>query len=138
MAEAIFRHKVSKRTDAGEWIIDSAGTMAAPGFPPTPAVPIVLDEMEIPFEEHSSQPVYKALLEQFQLILAMESTHLRMMQEFYPANSPRIKLLSEMVGDVYGIPDPFGSDLGMYRTLGHQLNELIDRGMESIERLANH
>jgi protein-tyrosine-phosphatase len=137
MAEAIFRHKIAGRLDADEWVIDSAGTRAAPGYSPTPVVPIVLEEMEIPFAGHDSQPVYKALLEQFQLILAMEPIHLRMMEDFYPTSSPRTKLLSEMVGEVYGIPDPFGSDLDVYRTLGYQLVDLIDRGMDSIERLAN-
>jgi protein-tyrosine-phosphatase len=136
MAEAIFRHKISERPDVDDWFIDSAGTKAVHGYSTTPAVPIVLEEMGIPFEGHDSQPVQKELLEQFKLTLAMESNHLRMMHELDPTYSSRIKLMSELVGEVYDIPDPYGSDLRMYRILGYQLIDLLDRGMESIERLA--
>jgi protein-tyrosine-phosphatase len=136
MAEAIFRHKVSQRPDADQWQLGSAGTRAARGYPATPAVPLVLEELGIPFDDHESQPVEKALLGQFNLTLTMESSQLRMLHELDPTHSPRIKLVSEMVGEIFDIPDPYGSDLRMYRILARQLLDLLHHGMDSIERLS--
>lgn len=136
MAEAILRHRISPRVDSDDWTIDSAGIKATPGYPSTPAVPIVLEEMKIPFDGHDSQPADKELVERFNLTLVMERAHLKALQERNPTHGDRIKLLTEMAGETYNIPDPYGSDLRMYRILAQQLLDLIDRGMDSIEKFA--
>ena len=60
MAEAILKHLVSERPDAGDWRIASAGTWARDGAPPAVLSQVVVQDMGLDITAHRSQPVLRS------------------------------------------------------------------------------
>lgn len=141
MAEHLLRHRAE---EAGlELKTASAGLHAYPGDSATREAVEVLEELGIDASSHRSRRVHPYLLEEYDLILAMTSSHKRQLLEMAPELAGRIYLLKEYaeraageqegspsIEKDYEISDPFGQSLAVYRNSRDE----IDRALETILR----
>lgn len=118
------------------WVVDSAGTWAAPGMPVLPEVSLIARRYGIDLARHRSKPVTEAILAAHDLILVMETGHREALQNEFPACDERVYLLSQVVEErTYDIPDLIDS-VETISEVGENLHKLIHTGFAGICRLA--
>lgn len=137
MAEAFFKDMVSGIDPDTHWQIESAGCWARPGNPATYSAIEVLNLRGIDLSEHNSQPVTETLLENFNLILCMESEHKRYIQRNFSSAYEKTYLLTEMIGKSKEIWDPVGMTLEIYNHIADEIIEILDSGFEALSLLAS-
>jgi protein-tyrosine-phosphatase len=137
MAEAILKKLVSKRPDADQWRVESAGTWAINGNPPAFLSQFVMEKMGMDISSHQSQPTSLNLLHNFDLVLTMENEHKKYLMDHYGDLADRIYLLSEMVGEWADIPDPIGGELINYEETAYLLDGILTDGLDKIVQLAH-
>jgi protein-tyrosine-phosphatase len=137
MAEAILKHLVVNRPDAKSWYINSAGTWAHHGVPPTLLSQLVVQSMGEDISNHLSQPVSTQLIKQSDLVLTMERQHKEGLTLQFPEYAGRIYMLSEMVGRVEDVPDPVLGELIDYQATARLLERFLSGGLEKIYQLAS-
>ena len=136
MAEAILKRLVSKRPDATQWRIESAGTWALNGSPAAELSQYVMQSMGMDISSHQSQPVSLDLIQRFDLILTMESNHKEGLIAEFRYDTNRIYMLSEMIGLRKDIPDPIGGQMVDYEETAHLLERILTDGLERIYQKA--
>ncbi len=137
MAEAILKHLVAERPDAGAWQIASAGTWARPGAPPALLSQLVAQGMGVNISSHLSQPVTAGLIQGFDLVLAMEHQQKEGLLLNFPEYAERIFLLSEMVGRIEDVPDPIMGELVDYQAAAKMMERFLSGGLDKITQLAS-
>ncbi len=137
MAEGILRDALSpKLLSATE--ISSAGVGALAGLPASENAVIACEEAGIDIAGHRSRPLTPYLIEESDLILAMEEHHRLAAARSAPHRSGKIRLLSRYAtGDEappLGVPDPIGGDLEEYRETFEKINEYVRQALPRIEQ----
>lgn len=135
MAMGLFRKKVG---DLEGWRIESAGTWTVEGQPAASYTQLVLQRRGIDIQDHRSSPVDRGLLAQYNLILTMESGHKEALKVEFPEFADRVFLLSEMIGDVYSIPDPMGRSIDDFEETAGELEQIFEQGFDNILRYAGN
>ena len=135
MAMGLFQDKVKERLT--DWKIGSAGTWAVEGEPAMSFVQKLLLQKGIDLREHQSAQVTEALLSPYNLILTMERGQKEGLRIEFPALAGRIYLLSEMVGQVFDIPDPVGGPPAEYEATLREIDQLLSKGFDRINQLAD-
>jgi protein-tyrosine-phosphatase len=135
MAMGLFRDKV--KDGPGDWKIGSAGTWAVEGEPAIGFVQKLLLQKGIDIREHRSAQVTIELLNQYNLILTMEKGHKEGLRIEFPEIAGRIYLLSEMVGQIFDIPDPVGGPPAEYDSTLREIVQLLTKGFDRINLLAD-
>ena len=121
----------------GKWRVESAGTWTKPGLPASSIALQIAQRFGLRgLESHVTQEVSQELLDQFDLILVMETNHLEAIgSEFHHVHG-RLMLLSEIVdGIAYNIVDPANPDNDPDE-VASELQMLIQRGGNKILKLA--
>lgn len=136
MAEAIFRHLLAQKKVRSKWRVESAGTWGLDGSGMAEEVKTVLEEMGITPAEHAARTVNKEMLSSFNLILTMEKGQKEALKAEFPELEERVKLLSEMVGEISDIRDPMGKELGEFRRTARKILTILTQGYEQISILA--
>ena len=134
MAMGLFLARLGK--ERGNWRVESAGTWASDGQPAAENTLRVVAEQGVDLREHRSRPINGALLEQFDLILAMEQNQKEALRIEFPGISPRIFLLSEMIGSVYDIKDPMSGDFSDFQNTAEEIEDILEKGFDRIRELA--
>lgn len=135
MAAALFRKKLEHLPKSKKWRVESAGTWGLDGSDMADSVKTVLEEMGITAEEHSARTVDPALLDSFDLIVAMEKDQVEALRIEFPKISGRVYLLSEMIGERFDIQDPIGEPLEEFRKTAKVLSLIMDQGFDKILQL---
>ena len=136
LAAALFSKKLWDEGTSAGWIVESAGTWAAPGQGLPADVRRAARVLRLDLTHHRTRRVDSELLACFDLILVMERGHKEALQVEFPFVRQKVHLLSEVAdGLEYDIPDPVNSELGM-EEIAAQLSGLIERAYEKICRLA--
>jgi protein-tyrosine-phosphatase len=135
MGEAILKQLVAGRLDADEWRIESAGTWALHGSSPAPLSQVVMLARGLDISHHQSQPVTEELIQQFDLVLAMESNHKESLQLVFKDRADRIFMISEVVGQREDISDPIGGELEDYHETADRLENILSQGLDRIIQL---
>jgi len=135
MGEAILKQLVSRRPDADEWRIESAGTWALQGSSPAPLSQLVMQTRGLDISHHQSQPVTDELIQHFDLVLTMESNHKEGLQFVFKDHADRIFMISELVGQREDISDPIGGELEDYDETANRLENLLSDGLDRILQL---
>jgi protein-tyrosine phosphatase len=86
--------------------------------------------------EHRSRLVSRPLLRPFDLILVMEVGQKEAIKVEFPELAARVHLLYEMVGQRRNVSDPIGGTSKDFEDTARELDDLLERGMENIIRLA--
>jgi protein-tyrosine-phosphatase len=135
MAEALMKDHL-KRVDLDEKIVvRSAGTWAENGHPATAFGIKAMANWGLDTSPHMSQSISKELLDQFDLILTMESGHKEAIQIEFPDSTKKVFMLSEMAGEIKNIEDPVGGSLEDYLATANEIDEWIEKGSEQILHL---
>ena len=124
------------KTDASDWLVESAGTWAFNGDPAALNSQLVMAERDIDISSHRSRRVGEELLAEFELILTMEYGHKEALRFEFPEHAHRIFTLSDMVGGGFDIHDPIGSPLVDFQDTADELAALIVEGFEKISELS--
>lgn len=135
VAEAVLRRRLRERGMA-DWTVGSAGTWAVQERGAAQNSVHVLAERGIDISDHRSRMVSREMLDEADLILCMESGHVEALKAEFPEVAHRIHLLSEMVGEGFGISDPYRGPLEEYQQMAVAVTDLIDRGLQRIVDLA--
>ena len=136
MAEGLLKKIVSERADADEWHIESAGAWAYEGNPAAVLSATVMEKKGIDISAHRSKPTSLELLNNFDLVLTMEDEHKKFLTYKYGECANRIYRISEMVGDMFDVPDPIGGGLADYEQIAYLLENILTAGVDKIYELA--
>ena len=138
MAAAILRNYLNRMDPDTSWRVESARTWATPGVPATPQGVQVMAQRGLDTSQHRSRSISKGLLDQFQLILTMESGHKEAIQVEFPDLANRVFLLTEMAGHKVSIKDPIGEPFFKYQSTAREIDEWITRGLPKILENLNY
>ncbi len=136
MAEGILRKRLSSKVGSQAEVV-SAGVAAAAGFPASENSVIACADEGVDISLHRSQPVSRLLLEESDLILAMEDHHADTIKNFAPDLVQNVELLARYGTEdnpAGGIPDPIGGSLDEYRAARDQIRNEIITALPRIER----
>jgi len=137
IAAACFLKQIEGQDVAKKWRVESAGTWAenglgVPGFAARAAESLGLGKLE----DHRTRQVEQDLLDQFDLVVVMETGHKEAICAEFSSVCGRTYLLSEIVDDLpYDIPDP-ASPGGDPAVAGSMIFDLIAKGKDRIIKLA--
>jgi len=101
----------------------SAGSFAMPGARATPQGVEALREMGIDLTRHRSRPLSVELIHQADWIFGMSRSHVQAVRALVPSATEKVQTLNPD-GE---IEDPIGSDVGVYKDLAVQLQNLIEK-----------
>ncbi len=137
LAAACFINCLDQENADDIWRVESAGTWTMPGLPAAPLALKVAERLGLPgLNAHRTRPVDQTLLDQFDLILVMESGHLEAITVEFPSVCGRLNLLSEVADGVpYSILDPADQSSDP-QEVASELQLLIQRGANKISALA--
>jgi protein-tyrosine-phosphatase len=136
MAEAFLKRILAREGLATDYAVRSAGVWAANGRPASPYAIQVMARRGIDISSHRAHSLTQADVEEADLILAMASEHVEVIETLLPQYKPKIHLLSEMAGRHYDIPDPGGGPLYEYLQCADELEDLIGQSYPQILKLA--
>lgn len=122
MAEAILKNKNIEGIE-----VRSAGIYAVSGCSASGLAKVVLDENNVP-HDHQSNSLTKANVDWATIILTMTASHKETITQNFPGFSDKIYTLKEFggEGENWDVMDPFGGDLGTYRTTYEELKKFIE------------
>lgn len=93
-------------------------------------------EIGLDLSEHRSQPIDDVALENYQLIVTMESGHREAISIEYPQVAPRVTQISQLAHSMdYDVADPIGQPLSAYRSTVKQLEQLMVLATPKIVKL---
>lgn len=137
LSAALFKHCLKQESDAQAWSVGSAGTWAESDRVVIPPTKSVADHLNLDLSAHKSRPIDRNLLSQYDLVLVMESNQREALLVEFPEMQDRLFLLSEVsTGRAYNIPDPHVQPGDTFQDVASELQDLIDKGYQSIRDLA--
>jgi protein-tyrosine-phosphatase len=92
-------------------------------------------ERGIDLSSHLARPVTLEMVTEADLVLVMTQNHAEAVKMAFPDQAHKVYLLSEMIGRVYDIHDPYGSPRIEYTHTAKELENLIDSGYARIVAL---
>jgi len=136
MAAVMLQARLARDPRRRDWEAASAGLWTEEGLPASPPAVEVMAERGYCLDHHRSRPVTRELVEEADLVLGMTPHHVEALRLAFPHLADRIYLLAEMVGGSYGVEDPYGRPIGVYRAVADELERLIEEGYGRIVSLA--
>lgn len=139
MAEGILRHLVRREGHSGEFVVESAGTHAAPGAPVSASSVEVSGEHGIDIRGHVARPLGRRMVDRTDLILAMEPEHAEFLRMAYPEAGGKCFVLTSYCqpeGDPLGVPDPIGLGIEAYRETYDRIDGALRAALPRILALA--
>lgn len=134
VAEALLKQKLQDRGEG--WTVSSAGTLGINGWPPAPSSATMMAIRGIDITGYTSTAISVELLNESDLTLCMEDSHVEYLHNFYPPAASRILLLTEMVGEKRNIADPYGGPIQEFEHMVNEVEDILDRGLDRILELA--
>jgi protein-tyrosine-phosphatase len=137
MAEGILR-RILKEKGFKQIFVKSAGTLAPVGLKPTDYALITTTERGIDISQHVSQVLTEQMVDESDLVLVMEYSHLKFIQGLAPRSKKKVLLLKEFGKNSRKgeIADPIGFDLEFYRKCFNDLEDEIHRILPDILKMA--
>ncbi len=137
MAAALLLVRLQQyRQDWRKWRIELAGTWAVRGQHAPQEAQQAMARRGLDISGHRSREVTADILEQFNLILTMESGQKEALQFEFPTLANRIFMLSEISGVQVSVRDPMGELARVYEAAADQIDRLLMRGMDRLIHLA--
>jgi protein-tyrosine-phosphatase len=133
MAEGLARHLARERGLVASF--SSAGVMARNGLPPSEHGVAVLAERGIDISSIRSRPLSGKLIDEADLIIALEEEHRLAVRDFPEAAGKTVKLLSEWAGEPElgpGVDDPIGGERSEYESTAEEIEAYIKRALERL------
>ena len=125
MAEAIARIEAERLGISDQVTADSCGLAAYPDDPAAPNAVAAIAELGGSLEDHRAKPASAELAAQADKIVCMSPSHARAICSALPELAERVTVFDPP------IPDPYGSDLAVYRRTAAALQSAITTLLES-------
>ena len=133
MAEGLARSIAASMKFAIEF--SSAGVMTRDGLPASEHGVAELRDRGVDISAHRSRTLRSRILEQADLVVAMEEEHRLAIREFPAAAMRPVLLLSEWAGDDApgaGVEDPIGGSRQAYHVSAEIIESYIKRALEAL------
>ncbi len=130
IAEALFRHMVSKEEELSDLEVLSAGLAAPVGMPAAENARKILEKEGIDLSCHRSASLEKGIVGRADLILVMTELHRKQLVSLYPEAEAKTFTLKEYVGFTGENPDledPYCGDLTIYRQAVEEIRDSITK-----------
>jgi len=134
MAEGLLRKLLAEKLGCKEpelaargYFVESAGTSAYRGGPPSPAAVKALEAWGIDISGHQSQPLTIELINRADYILAMTAGHATIVGAMAANAADRVRML-----DDEDIDDPIGSDDAVYRQCAARIEKALRNRLKEI------
>jgi protein-tyrosine-phosphatase len=135
MAEGLLRARLARDEARRGWLVGSAGVWTVDGRPASANGIREMARRGIDLGGHHSRSVTRELMSEADLVLAMTRGHAEALTAAFPEYGAKVYLLSEMVGQMYDIADPYGGTRFEYAHTARQLERLIEDSYERIVAL---
>lgn len=135
VGEALLREKC-QTMGLLDWTVSSTGTWAEEGHRASQFSIILMEERGLDIHHHCSQPVTEPLMQQSDLVLCLETTHLKALQQAFPLHRAKIHTIRQMVGQRGSVRDPYGGSRRQYERMVAELEQLVEEGFPRIQTLA--
>ena len=134
VGEAVIRIRLAEKglTESTGWTVESAGTWANNPRRPSRYSCDLMAERNLDITQRIAQMVDAPMIAKADLVLCMESGHVEALQVEFPEHRDKIKYFSEIAGSKYSISDPYGKPKDEYVMMVRELDQLLDKGMETI------
>ena len=133
MAEAIFRDIVNKKCQtAGKWTIQSAGTWTKSAFPAAERSIQVMKKRGLDITTHRSKSISNIWMEDFDLVLTMETGQKEALHVEFPGLSHKVFLISEMINSTMDINDPMGKSTRDFEETAVLIENILTEGFPRI------
>ena len=135
MAEGLLRARLARDEARRDWQVGSFGVWTVDG---RPASAYAVEEMArrgIDLRDHRSRNVTREMVAEADLVLVMTRQHAEAVGAAFPEYAHKVHLLSEMVGQMRDIHDPYGGTRAEYAHTARELEQLIEDGYERIVAL---
>ena len=107
----------------------SAGLFTTDGLPASKNAVIAAGELGADISAHRSRQLTAEILDEIKYLVCMTGAHYDRLVEQYPQHEDKIFTLART-----DISDPFGGDLTVYRHAAQQIDEAVDRLIDSLEK----
>ena len=134
MAEGLMKALVKGMGE--DWRIESAGVWAMNKSPAAENTLKVLLERGVDLSSHISRQITLEMVEEFNLILTMESNHLEALRAAFPEHAGKVFKMNEMVGRKGDVVDPIGFPPVVFEQTAREIEAILTGGFERISRLA--
>jgi protein-tyrosine-phosphatase len=131
MAEGLARHRAGQL--GLEMMFSSAGVVGQAGHPASRNGVQVLRDRGIDIGDHGARRLTGRIIEESDLLVALEEEHRLAIQEFPEAALKPVLLLSEWAGEPHigpGVDDPIGCDIERYEETATEIANYIQRALE--------
>ena len=124
LAEMLLKNEIMQNRIEGVDVA-SAGVHA---YDDSPADPIMIDflsERNIPVDQHGSRTITKEMIDWADLILVMEKSHSKYIENLHPEAKDKMELISKYISIDQAdddVIDPFGKSLYHYRLAQSQIS----------------
>lgn len=121
--------------ELAEWLdVASCGTGAADGLPASDGARRLARAEGLSLEEHRSRRLSRPLIDEANLVLAMEPAHLDAVLHLDPSRAADVHLLTAYAAGASAregapIPDPFGGGLERYRSVYRQIRDAVQAAL---------
>ena len=138
MAEGLLRAALKRAALQHAVAVESAGVFAMEGMPPTHETLRVLQEADVDMSGHRSRTLTIPMVEDADLIFAMEHFQLEEILRRAPSAKDKAYLLKPYglpTADAEGnpnIPDPIGKPLEVYEVCYSEIRAAVDRVAKSL------
>jgi protein-tyrosine-phosphatase len=136
MAMALLQARLARDESRRDWQVGSAGVWATDGQPASAHAAEEMAQRGLDLKRHRARLVTPELMVESDLVLAMTQNHAESLKAAFPNHAHKVYLLSEMVGQVYDVRDPYGGTRSEYACIANELEQLIEDGYERIVALA--
>jgi protein-tyrosine-phosphatase len=135
MAMALLQDRLARDEARQDWVVESAGTWGGEGRPASAHAVAEMAERGIDLSHHLARPVTHQMVVEADLVLVMTQNHAEAIKTAFPDQAHKVYMLSQMVGGVYDIHDPYGSSRMEYASTAKELKGLIENGYGRIVAL---
>ncbi len=135
MAYGLLQARLEAEGLSDEVVVETAGTYALVGEPPSLGAQRALAKRGIDISHHRARLVTEEMLARADVVLVMTESHRRSLFHLAPRELKKVYLLSELVGEHRDIPDPYGDPQEAYEAVAAMLETYIERGLPTLLRL---
>ncbi|MCX7919306.1 MAG: low molecular weight protein arginine phosphatase [bacterium] len=127
MGEGLLKQILAEKQITGV-TVRSAGISAGSGFTASANAIKVMRELGIDISGHKSSPITVSLIENSDIILAMEQYHKEYIESMFPEANGKVRLVREFAVDTKNyldIEDPIGGTLETYRRCADEIRRCL-------------
>ena len=129
MAEGFLKQALTE-SGKNDCVVNSAGLGALIGHPPDANACQLMMEKNIDISDHRACQLTKDMIRKADLILVMESSHKRAIEEFEPCAKGKVFRLGYW-GD-YDVPDPYQKNLSAFVTSSNLIEQGISEWLKKL------